>query len=322
MRARVAPVFGYLEELIGRLPVPEHHRELLALHLEEGRAQSAELPEAPWIQLPILVHAACGGNEDAAIRLAGACTLVYLAADLLDNLMDDELPQRWSSRGPAQATLAAATLLAALARQALDQAEHDGIATTRIARLHRSLTATLVTMSAGQYDDLTPGITADLEAARSVTERKAGAEFAFFAEAGAATATDDEDVVSAYRRFGLNLAAAGQIASDLGDVLGRSASRDLANGKRTLPVVHALVNLGPAERVRLESLLAEARHSTHAHGLVRQLLVEAGSVQYTALVVGVYASRARRALDEARPFPRPRAELEAIVARMQLRGVA
>ena len=112
MRARVARVFRYLDELLEEHPVPEGHRDLLALHLEEGRGQSDELPEAPWIQLPILAHAACGGNEDAAIRLAGACTLLYLGADLFDNLMDDELPERWSSRGPPQATLAAATLLA------------------------------------------------------------------------------------------------------------------------------------------------------------------------------------------------------------------
>jgi geranylgeranyl diphosphate synthase type I len=322
MRARAARVFRCLEELLEELPVPQDHRDLLALHLEEGRAQSAELPEAPWIQLPILVHAACGGNEDAAIRLAGACTLVYLAADLLDNLMDDELPQRWSSRGPAQATLAAATLLAALPRQALDQAEQDGIPATRIARLQRSLTTTLVTMSAGQHDDLSPGSEADLEAARSVAERKAGAEFAFFAEIGAAAATDDDELIAAYRSFGRDLGAAGQIASDLGDVLAREGSPDLAGGKRTLPVVHALATLAAGERARLEGLLQDARHSSDAHAAVREVLVSAGSVHYTALAVGVYASRARRALAAARPLPGPQRELEAIVARMHARGVA
>lgn len=319
MRARVARVFRCLEELLDELPVPERHRELLALHLEEGRAQSDEVPEAPWIQLPILVHAACGGDEDAATRLAAACTLVYLGADLLDNLMDDELPQRWSSRGPAQATLAAATLLAALPRVALDRAEQDGIPATRIARLQRSLTATLLTMSAGQHDDLAPEPEADLEAARSVAERKAGAEFAFFAEAGAAAATDDDEVVAAYRSFGREVGAAGQIASDLGDVLAPGGSRDLAGGKRTLPVVHALAT---GDRARLEGLLEDARHSSDAHAAVRELLVSAGSVHYTALAVGVYASRARRALSAARPLSGPQRELEAIVGRMHAGGIA
>jgi hypothetical protein len=70
---------------------------------------------------------------------------VYLAADLLDNVMDDELPERWQKLGHGQATLAAAAMLAALPDRALDDAER-GIPAARIARLRRSLTGTLLTM--------------------------------------------------------------------------------------------------------------------------------------------------------------------------------
>jgi geranylgeranyl pyrophosphate synthase len=320
MLARVERVFAYLDELIAALPVAAGHRDLLRLHLGEGRAQAAKLPEAPWVQLPVLAHGAAGGDEEAAVPLAACCTLVYLGADLLDNLMDDELPERWRERGSGEALLAAATMLAALSRTALRRA--DGIASDRIERVDGLLTETLLTMSAGQLDDVSPESADSLEAARSVAERKAGAEFAFFAEAGALTATDDERKITAYRDFGFNLGAAGQIASDLGDVLARTGSHDLSTGKRTLPVAHALQRLAPAERGRLERLLEDARSSTEPHRGVRALLVEAGSIHYTALVVGVYIARARQVLAVAEPLPALRPALEAIAGRMSGRGLA
>jgi geranylgeranyl pyrophosphate synthase len=322
MRARTARVFAYLDELIGGVSVAASHRELLALHLAEGRSHTDEVPEAPWVQLPVLVHAATGGDEDEAIPLAAACTLVYLGADLLDNLMDDELPERWRERGSAEAMLAATTMLAALSRTALERIDPRRIPEARIHRVERMLTETLLTMSAGQHDDVSADPSGGLEAARSVAERKAGSEFAFFAAAGAAAATEDEARIALYRDFGLNLGAAAQIASDLGDVLAPKGSHDLSTGKWTLPVAHALGALAPAERERLEGVLQAARESTGSHGEARGLIVAAGSVHYTAMVVGVYLARARRALDDAQPPPAPRRELEAIVARMETRGIA
>lgn len=313
MRARVARVFCCVDELIGRLPSSAEHRALLAVHVEEGRARSELLPEAPWVQLPLLVHTAAGGDDADAVPIAAACTLVYLAVDLLDNLMDDELPERWASLGPARAILAAATLLGALPRLAFAGQPHAD-------RIGQALAETLVTMSDGQNADLDLGSTVALDDVRGVAERKAGAEFGLFAEVGALSAAADEGVVAAYRAFGHSLGAAGQISSDLADVFDAEGSRDLRAGKRTLPVAYALGRLDRAKRTELERLLDQARGSIEAHAPVRALLVDAGSPQYTALVVGVYVSRARRALDDARPSPGPRRELEAILGRMQLHG--
>jgi geranylgeranyl pyrophosphate synthase len=318
----VARVFSYLDDLIGGLSSSPGHRRLLALHLAEGRAHAAETPEAPWVQLPLLAHAGVGGDEDAAVPLAACCALLYLGADLLDNLMDEELPERWRERGPAEAMLAAATMLAALTRTALERIDRSRIPSARVERVQQMLTETLLTMSAGQLADTSPEPIGTLDAARLVAERKAGAEFAFFAAAGAATAIEDEPTIAAYREFGLNLGAAGQIASDLGDVLAPDGSHDLTMAKKTLPVVHALGTLASAERKRLEGLLEEARGSTACHGAVREVLVSSGSVHYAAVVVGIYLARARRALAAAEPLAAQRRALEAIADRMQARGLA
>ena len=106
MRGRVERVFAFLEDLIGALPVPPSHRELLRVHLDVGRERAEIYPELPAIQLPLLVHAAISGDESPALPVAGACTLLYLGADLFDNVIDDELPPSWRARDPAEASLA------------------------------------------------------------------------------------------------------------------------------------------------------------------------------------------------------------------------
>lgn len=280
----------------------EEHRLLLALHLGEGRRQ-ADGGDVPALHLPLLVHEAVATASDEALPLAGACGLIYLGADLLDNVADDELPEAWAGFRPAEISLAATTLLASLPQLAL--AELDGHAADAAMRdsLGGLLARTLLTMSDGQYDDLRldGGVPAPARC-RAITERKGAAEFELFARAGAVLAGAPPEGVEAYARFGHALGAARQLASDVDDIFcADGPSRDLLGGKATLPVAHALARSDGSSHARLERLLAEARHDPGAHGTVRDALAVAGSLTYCALVVGTYASRAAAALDEAGP---------------------
>lgn len=291
---RVELVFGHLYELLDGLPVPESHRRLLAVHVEEGRSHAETYSFLPSVDLPLLVHAALAGDERPALSVAAACTLVYLGADLLDNIADDELPERWSSRSTSEASLAATTLLAALPAHALARLEIPTVSSERLRRVRRMFTDALLEMSAGQHDDLLLSACDEVTpaAARSVVERKSGAEVALFAGAAAALATDEPEVVERFSAFGLALGAAGQIASDLTDIWRDGVSRDLLNGRRTLPVVHALASLRGSARRRLRGALAAAREDVGAHDEIREALAAAGSIRYTALAVEVYRQRA------------------------------
>src|SRR3712207_9574578 len=106
MHEWVERVFAFIEELIEVLSVPSSHRELLRIHVGVGRERAEVYPELPAIQLPLLVHAAITGDEGPALPVAGACTLLYLGADLFDNLIDHELPSSWDGRDPAEGNLA------------------------------------------------------------------------------------------------------------------------------------------------------------------------------------------------------------------------
>jgi geranylgeranyl pyrophosphate synthase len=114
-------------------------------------------------------------------------------------------------------------------------------------------------------------------------------------------ATEDPVVIEEYAAFGLCFGTASQICSDVGDIWNERISQDLLNGKRTLPVVHALYVLRGASRERLQELLGAARESAECHDEVRALLAEVGSIHYTALVVEVYRQQARNHLAAASP---------------------
>src|SRR5918999_3308293 len=303
MHERVEWVFAFIEELIGALPVPSSHRDLLRVHVGVGREQAEVYPGLPAIQLPLLVHAAITGDERPALPVAGACTLLYLGADLFDSILDHELPPSWQAREPSEASLATTTLLGALPQLSIARLQEQGTPPERLWTLAQLFADYGLTMGAGQYEDLLfPSLeNVSIEDSRAMAEQKSGAEYALFAAAGATLATEDRSTIESYAAFGSCFGIAQQLINDAKDIWGDERGQDLLNGKRTLPVVHALSTLRGERRERLQQLLAAARGSTEHHDGVRELLAEAGSLRYTALILWVYQKKARSHLASVSP---------------------
>jgi geranylgeranyl diphosphate synthase, type I len=255
------------------------------------------------VQLPLLVHAAIAGDERPALPVAGACTLLYLGADLFDSILDHELPPSWQVREPSEASLAATTLLGALPQLSIARLQESGTPPERLWTLAHLFADYGLRMGAGQYEDLIfPSLqNVSIEDSREMAEHKSGAEYALFATAGATLATEDPSALEAYAAFGSCFGIAQQLINDAQDIWGNKCGRDLSNGKRTLPVVHALSTLGGERRVRLQGLLAAASESREHHDGVRELLAEAGSLRYTALIVWLYQQQARSHLASTSP---------------------
>jgi geranylgeranyl pyrophosphate synthase len=316
--ARAGAVFAFLDDLIAGLDGPASYQALLRVHVGEGRAQLARYPLLPAVHVPLLVHAALTGAEAPALPVAAACTLVYLGADLFDNLADGELPACWAPWGAGQASLAAATLLAALPGLAL--ARLADTAAARRWELAHLFAASLATMSAGQHDDLRFAEAAEVTPAicREMVERKSGAEGALFATAGAMLARADAGQIAHYAAFGRCLGSAVQLASDLADLWGAGPSQDLLTGKQTLPIAHALTVLAGTARSDLLAQLAAARETADAHPGVQATLAGAGSLRYTALVVGVYRQEGLRHLAAAVPRQPAATALRALLDNVSL----
>ncbi len=315
MRERTARVFVELDEFVAALPVPPEHRDLLRVHLRVGEELAEAWPAMAAVQLPLLVHAAISGVEKPALPVASACTLLYLGADLFDSVQDHELPPSWRGRGPAEATLAASTLMAALPQLSVARLGQQGTPPGKLWELSRLLADTLMRMSAGQHQDLVFPDAEDvsLEQSRAMAERKSGSDGALFAKAGALLATEDASRIEAYAAFGSCHGTARQLITDVWDIWANETSRDLLNGKRTLPIVHALCVLRGKQRERLRGLIEAARESAEHHDEVRAMLAAAGSVRYAALIVRFHQRRARNYLAAARPEAPAAQELHALL---------
>ena len=320
MRERVGQVFALLDKVIEALPVHPNHRELLRIHLRAGREEAEDRPEMSAIQVPFLVHTAVAGDERPALPVAAACTFLGLGADLYDSILDHELPPLWHTRDSAEVNLTATSLMATLPQLSIAHLQGQGTPPARLWVLAHLFADTLQTMIAGEYEDLLfPNLEhVSLEDSRAMVERKSGSAHALFARAGAVLATEDPFTIEAYAKFGLCFGIAKQLINDVWGIWGENASRDLLRGKRTLPIVYALSTLRGEQCKRLRKLLATARESAEHHDEVRALLAEAGSVRYTALIIGLYQQQARNHLVAASPQGPAGEELHMLLDRASL----
>ncbi len=135
-----------------------------------------------------------------------------------------------------------------------------------------------------------------------IVARKTAALLGLAGALGAAASDATDEVEAAARTFGEKLGIAFQIQDDLLDLMGEEATvgksvrRDLAKGKLTLPLVHALRQASPAQRGRLLRLIENAagKATPDADRELAGLLADLGAV---ASATGV----ARRLVDEALP---------------------
>jgi octaprenyl-diphosphate synthase len=149
-----------------------------------------------------------------------------------------------------------------------------------------------------------------------VIERKTAVLFAAATRLGALLAGGDEADCEALHAYGLNLGYAFQVADDVldyasdADTLGKNLGDDLAEGKATLPLIHAMAHADDARRERLRGIVSAG--DRNALPEVAAAIREAGSLDYSRNRARAYARAAEDALA-------PLADNDAVAA---LRGLA
>jgi octaprenyl-diphosphate synthase len=138
-----------------------------------------------------------------------------------------------------------------------------------------------------------------------VIERKTAVLFAAATRLGALLAGADEATCDAMHAYGLALGHAFQIADDVLDyaadeaALGKHLGDDLAEGKATLPLIHAMSRADGATRALLRHALEEG--DTDAMPEVQAAIAAAGSLAYSLERARDYARAAERALEGLAP---------------------
>jgi geranylgeranyl diphosphate synthase type I len=149
--------------------------------------------------------------------------------------------------------------------------------------------------------------------------RKTAALISASIEAGALLATDDEEVITRYRKFGWALGLAFQLNDDVLGIWGREQATgkeptDLAKHKKTLPVIYALERATPADRERLEALYADPKPDAGEIAEAMAILERTGAQDYTRAEARRWRDEAIAQLDAAGVVqPEARAKLEQIM---------
>ncbi|KQY51104.1 polyprenyl synthetase family protein [Lysobacter sp. Root494] len=134
-----------------------------------------------------------------------------------------------------------------------------------------------------------------------VIERKTAVLFAAATRLGALLSGADAATCDALHAYGLNLGYAFQIADDVLDyasdaeTLGKNLGDDLAEGKATLPLIHAMLHSDAATRDRLRHALEHG--DMDALPDVLQAIRATGGLDYSRQRASEYASAAERSLD-------------------------
>jgi octaprenyl-diphosphate synthase len=134
-----------------------------------------------------------------------------------------------------------------------------------------------------------------------VIERKTAVLFAAATRLGALLAGADPATCDALHDYGLNLGYAFQIADDVldyaadADALGKNLGDDLAEGKATLPLIHAIAHGDAAARALLRDALEHG--DPDAMPRVMDAIRATGGLEYSRDRAREFAGKAMRALD-------------------------
>ncbi|HEY0640110.1 MAG TPA: family 2 encapsulin nanocompartment cargo protein polyprenyl transferase [Pseudonocardiaceae bacterium] len=286
---------------------------------ESGRAVEADRGKAVRPALALLAAEAVGGCVTAATPAAVAVELVHNFSLLHDDVMDRDTTRRhrptaWSVFGISAAILAGDALLT-LALDVL-----AGTGRTVAPEATRTLSAAVQRLIDGQCADTDFERRSDVTLADCVrmAENKTGALLGAACALGALFGGGSPGQVRHLSQFGSHLGLAFQHVDDLlgiwGDpaVTGKPAHSDLANRKKSLPVVAALQATGPQARELHALYQADAELTpaqlTHAATLVER----AGGRTWSRHQADTLLAAAQEDLRAVRPAPRPAAELTAL----------
>jgi geranylgeranyl diphosphate synthase, type I len=301
-------------EAVDRLPEPVRH--IAGYHAGWWDAYGRTHGSGGKSMRPALVLAAAaavGGDCADAVPEAVAVELVHDFSLLHDDVMDGDLTRRhrpaaWSLFGVGEAVLAG-DMLVSLACDLL--AERPGL---------KILTTAVLELCTGQSADMTfeKRVAVGVEECVAMTAGKTGALLACACELGALAGGGDARQCRAMAEFGHHLGLAFQLVDDLlgiwGDpiVTGKPAGSDLANRKKSLPVVAALASGTPSGDRLAELYQAEGTLDQEAVACAAGLIDEAGGRSWARAEADRRQCAALAALEGAGPVQGRDADLKTL----------
>ena len=273
-------------------------------------AESNNTERFKWVHLTIMSCECAGGDSEAALPGGIAMELAGLAADIFDDIQDqdnDDLP--WRQISPASALNLAICL---------SMLSHKAVTMILDKKLFREVSQILndmwITASDGQLQEVlldTCGQVA-LEQYFELVKRKSGSLTAAACKIGAMLGGASESVVLQFGQFGTNLGIMSQIRNDLIDFLNFEDKSDFVNNRKTLPYVYLLNILQGEKAVRFKELTQIKSEGIQRFGKeeedkLKQLTIDEGAAHYGRVMYEIFR-QASLEIMQAIPLPEKRKE--------------
>lgn len=259
-----------------------------------------------WGKLPGICCQAAGGDPIWAGDVAAAWYLFYIAADIMDDVEDQDVADPWwAELGPGGAINAASGLFFSASAILQNLYLEKDISHRSAAEIARYFHNSFLVMCSGQHRDLvtkSPGLDEYWEIALA----KSGTFFGLACRSGARLATGDQDRLEGFEGYGVHLGALIQIMDDLEDLhaLQTASLADLQiPNYHSLPVAYSLEVLPAAQKARLQECLKEAAHNLRAVGEAWELVEQSGAAVYLLAEIERHRSQALSSLAQAQPIP-------------------
>ena len=310
----IGEVKGLVEQRIeSSLRASQHDRLGKAMmHLVEGGGKRMRAT------LPWLVAKAVGDTHSGLLDIGAAIETVHNFTLIHDDIMDDDDVRRGRNAVHIEygmpTAINAGDAMLAIAFERLVQAEN--LEPNDVAPLVNRIAWMVRRVSEGQQMDIEFEEQLDVDEADylQMIEGKTAVMFLTCAEIGARISGADDETIELMAKWGLAVGLCFQLMDDLIDVLsdsatlGKPAGSDVAQGKRTLMIIHALGQPDQPAKDRLLLALGkgeEVNETTLSDAL--QALDELGSIQYARERAEAFHQEAHECLNQLQENPAIRA---------------
>ena len=278
------------------------------MHLIEGGGKRLRAT------LPWLVGKAVGDSHSGLLDIGAAIEIVHNFTLVHDDIMDDDDTRRGLNAVHIEyglpTAINAGDAMLAIAFERLVGAK--GLDHKDVGAMVNRLAWMVRRVSEGQQLDIEfeDRIAVSEEDYFEMIEGKTAVMFLTCAEVGSRMAGADDETIQCMADWGLAVGLCFQLMDDLIDVLsdsdtlGKPAGSDLAQGKRTLMVIHALSQSDSSELDNLKAVLGKGEDATQEQidlGLLA--LNKIGSVDYAKKKAEMYHSKAHSCLDRLPDSP-------------------
>ena len=278
------------------------------MHLIEGGGKRLRAT------LPWLVGKAVGDSHSGLLDVGAAIEIVHNFTLVHDDIMDDDDTRRGLNAVHIEyglpTAINAGDAMLAIAFERLVGAK--GLAHRDVGAMVNRLAWMVRRVSEGQQLDIEfeDRIAVSESDYFEMIEGKTAVMFLTCAEVGARMSGADAETIQCMADWGLAVGLCFQLMDDLIDVLsdsdtlGKPAGSDLAQGKRTLMVIHALSQPDSPELDNLKAVLGKGESATQAEiDLGLAALKSIGSVDYARMKAEEYHKKAHSCLDRLRDSP-------------------